>query len=1404
MRTRLSLRGAALGVTLAISASSAVLVAAASPAGAAPVAVPKPAMRITEFSYQLRDFGEAEFVELTNVGTTPVNLGGWSFDDVDGVPGAFDLSSLGTAAPGESVIITDVSAEAFRAYFGLAPTVKVVGGSTQGLGNGDQINVWDDARNLVDRLTYDDTPRSRDNSVVPSSLAAVGANQYDSWVLSTTANDPGSITVDAVAGGSTSIASPGTSSFSAGPVDAPALPIRITEFSYQLRDFGQAEFFELTNVGSTPVNLDGWSFDDASPVVGTFPLSGLGVVAPGESAVVTDTTPEAFRTYFGLCSAVKVLGGSTQGLGNGDEINVFDDAGNVADKITYTSSPRSQDVSVVPTSAAALAANDYAQWALSNPTNDPGSKTVDAVAGGETSIASPGTSRYATVAFDPCPAPPDPTDPGIDLSTYGLVGRYALPSHLDTPSLAPAGSELATEVSAITYDWDTDTLFVVGDEGTSLVQVSKTGQLIDSMTLTGFEDTEGVTYVGNGTFVIGEERVRQAVLVTYTAGTTFARSSGQVVKLGSTVGNIGLEGIGYDPLGDTAGGLGFIGVKESGPLGLFETTIDFAAGTATNGGPSTEPTNLFDPALVGTSDLSDVFPLSQVPTIDGGENPNLLVISQESGRIVNMTRDGAVANQLDIVDAGAPLSVPAQTMEGVALDHTKVMYTTAEGGGGDASHPQLLVWAPGASPLSRLAVTEVAPWGSDAPYTADWFELTNTGATTLDLTGVKVDDSSNAFATAADLTGVSSLAPGESAVFFEKPAAGDAATIAAAFGQTWFGAAGLPAGFKIGSYTGTGIGLSGSSGDAVNVFAPDGSHVTGVSFGSATANVTFDNTARLGAAAAPVAIGSLASEGVFGAFRAADGVAVGSPGDVTPSGPVDPGGDFSAVEITEVAAFGSGSSPYAADWIEVTNNGTESVNLTGWKVDDSSALFSSALDLVGVPVLPPGRSAIFYEGTDDAAFQLAFAQAWFGQNLFDAGFLFGHYTGGGAGLSTGGDAVVLFASDGAVVSGVAFGPSPATAPFATFDNTEGLGTETAPFPVLTTLSSVGTNGAFTAVDDHAIGSPGTATANQAPTALEQTVSANAPTSDTLLTLTGSDPDGDALTYSVAAPPGKGTVSCVPGGSCTYVAAPGRTGTDSFTFTAFDGDQVSAPATVTLLLDDTTPGLFIGDSRMMEPESPNTSSRSALVPLTLSRPSASPVVVRYFTVSGSAMAKTDFTVFGTPAAPRAITIPAGAVRTSINVPVREDALIEGDESFTVHVVSATGGVYVGDDDGTVTIEDTDTASTGEPALVIVGTRQYEGNVGARSIQFRVELTKAAATPIVASYAITGGTCAVPSGIVRGVARTLVFAPGALAKSIDVGVTQDTVAEPDCTIEITITAPGTPVRTATATATVVDDD
>ena len=124
---------------------------------------------------------------------------------------------------------------------------------------------------------------------------------------------------------------------------------------------------------------------------------------------------------------------------------------------------------------------------------------------------------------------------------------------------------------------------------------------------------------------------------------------------------------------------------------------------------------------------------------------------------------------------------------------------------------------------AQLIITEVMPGGSAATYAADWFELTNKGASALNISGFKVDDSSAAFATALALQGVTSIAPGESVVFMES--AGGAAI--GAFQTFWGGLGGIQLGF----YSGAGIGLS-SSGDAVNIFDSGGSFVSGVTFGA--------------------------------------------------------------------------------------------------------------------------------------------------------------------------------------------------------------------------------------------------------------------------------------------------------------------------------------------------------------------------------------------------------------------------------------------------------------------------------------------------------------------------------------------------------------------------------------------
>ena len=146
----------------------------------------------------------------------------------------------------------------------------------------------------------------------------------------------------------------------------------------------------------------------------------------------------------------------------------------------------------------------------------------------------------------------------IDLSNYQLSGTHSLPA-------------AAAEASAITHNWDSSTLFVLGDEGDAIVEVTTTGQIVSQMTLTGFEDTEGLTYIGKNRFVIVEERLQDVYLLTYSAGGSVDRSSLATVSLGPTVGNIGIEGISFDPLTGE-----YVAVKEKTPQAVLDVNLEWS------------------------------------------------------------------------------------------------------------------------------------------------------------------------------------------------------------------------------------------------------------------------------------------------------------------------------------------------------------------------------------------------------------------------------------------------------------------------------------------------------------------------------------------------------------------------------------------------------------------------------------------------------------------------------------------------------------------------------------------------------------------------------------------------------------------------------------------------------------
>ena len=88
--------------------------------------------------------------------------------------------------------------------------------------------------------------------------------------------------------------------------------------------------------------------------------------------------------------------------------------------------------------------------------------------------------------------------------------------------------------------------------------------------------------------------------------------------------------------------------------------------------------------------------------------------------------------------------------------------------------------------------------------------------------------------------------------------------------------------------------------------------------------------------------------------------------------------------------------------------------------------------------------------------------------------------------------------------------------------------------------------------------------NRCPRADDQTVTTSQDT-PVAITLSGSDEDGDTLTYSVLTQPTNGELSGT-GADRTYTPNPGFQGSDSFTFTVHDGLASAEPATVSITVE----------------------------------------------------------------------------------------------------------------------------------------------------------------------------------------------------------------------------------------------
>lgn len=269
----------------------------------------------------------------------------------------------------------------------------------------------------------------------------------------------------------------------------------------------------------------------------------------------------------------------------------------------------------------------------------------------------------------------------INLSNYQVSGNYTL----DTLN------DMGLEASAVAYARDRGTLFFVGDEGLGVVEISLTGQTLGSMafnwagTGSSNNDAEGLTYLGNGQLVVVDERPQVAYSFSYAAGGSVALNNQPKVAItGSTlnVGNVGTEGISYDPLTGS-----YFSVKQDNAVQLRQHTLSFAVGggTATNNVLFSGASSLF-----GANSLSDLAMLSAVDSLSGTDaNDNVLLLSLDSRKLVEVDRSsGAVLSELDLA------GLTPQAIEGVTVDELGNIYLVAEDSGTPASRLFVLTPVP--------------------------------------------------------------------------------------------------------------------------------------------------------------------------------------------------------------------------------------------------------------------------------------------------------------------------------------------------------------------------------------------------------------------------------------------------------------------------------------------------------------------------------------------------------------------------------------------------------------------------------------------------------------------------------------------------------------------------------------
>tara|TARA_R110001599_G_scaffold89607_2_gene237215 strand:+ start:1033 stop:1902 length:870 start_codon:yes stop_codon:yes gene_type:complete len=241
------------------------------------------------------------------------------------------------------------------------------------------------------------------------------------------------------------------------------------------------------------------------------------------------------------------------------------------------------------------------------------------------------------------------------------LGRY----RVDIQALEIAGID--DDLSALTFNSATNSLFGVLNGRPLMVELSLDGELLREISIQGVVDMEGLTHVQNDLYVIAEERSQRLILARISADTqNLDVSDAPSLMIGlDQVGNKGFEGLSWDGQRQR-----LLVVKERDPLRLLavEGFVDADPQRAMNIS-ITEVKPAASPRLF-MSDLSSL--TLHDPT------GHMLLLSDESHMVVEYDAQGSPLSLLGLWRGMSGLRASVPQAEGLAVDDQQRIYIVSE------------------------------------------------------------------------------------------------------------------------------------------------------------------------------------------------------------------------------------------------------------------------------------------------------------------------------------------------------------------------------------------------------------------------------------------------------------------------------------------------------------------------------------------------------------------------------------------------------------------------------------------------------------------------------------------------------------------------------------------------------